>query len=102
MYQARLFKILKFPYISEKTSVVSEKNDTVVFKVAKYATKSDIKNAIVMLFSARVNSVKTLVNLGKTKGSVNNNNIGHRNNWKKAYVILEKGQKIDFVDNKEE
>lgn len=97
MYQERLFKILRSPHISEKTSVVAEKCNIVVFKVSKYATKSDIKNAITMLFAVQVSSVKTLVNLGKTKGL---RHVGHRSTWKKAYVILRKGQKINFIEYK--
>lgn len=99
-YKERLFKILRNPYVSEKTSVALKKCNVVVFKVAKYATKLDIKRAIVMLFSVKVNDVNTTaVVTGKIKGSVND--IKHRSSWKKAYVILEKGQKINFMNRQE-
>lgn len=96
IYKERLFKILRSPYVSEKASVILQECNVVVFKVARYATKSDIKNAIIMLFSVKINNVNTVIISGKSKGSVNN--IGHRNNWKKAYITLKKGQKIDFID----
>lgn len=95
MYQERLFKILKSPHISEKTSVIARKNSVIVFKVARYATKKEIKDSVIMLFAAQVNSVNTVVIKGKIKGS--GNNIGCRNTWKKAYVMLEQGQKINFL-----
>lgn len=94
IYQERLFKILKSPHVSEKTSVISRKNNVIVFKVARYATKKDIKDSVVMLFAVKVNSVNTVMIKGKIKGS--GNNVGFRSNWKKAYIMLEQGQKINF------
>ncbi|URJ32879.1 50S ribosomal protein L23 [Candidatus Blochmannia vicinus] len=96
IYQERLLKILKSTHVSEKTSIQSEKYNTFVFKVARYATKTDIKNAMNMLFSIKTNNINTVVISGKSKGTANN--IGHRSNWKKAYVVLEKNQKIDFIN----
>lgn len=99
IYKERLFKILRFPYVSEKTSVVLQKRNVIVFKVAKYATKLDIKNAVIMFFSVQVNNVNIIIVTEKIKGSTNK--IRCRSSWKKAYVTLEKGQKIDFVHKKE-
>lgn len=96
IYKERLFKILQFPHISEKTSVISKINNVVVFKVARYATKIDVKNAITMLFLVKVHSVNTIVIKGKIKGSAKN--VGYRSNWKKAYVLLAQGQKINFFN----
>lgn len=96
IYKERLLKILRFPYISEKVSFMSKNNDVVVFRVAKYASKLDIKNAVIMLFSVQVHSVNTMMVTGKRKGS--NKNIGYRSSWKKAYIFLRKGQKINFND----
>ncbi|WP_331828363.1 50S ribosomal protein L23 [Candidatus Blochmannia sp. SNP] len=96
IYQERLLKILKSTHVSEKTSIQSEKYNTFVFKVAKYATKTDIKNAINILFSVKINNINTVVVSGKSKGTANH--VGRRSSWKKAYVVLEKNQKIDFID----
>lgn len=99
IYKERLFKILQFPYVSEKTSVALQECNVVVFKVAKYATKLDIKNAIVMLFSVKVNRINITIVAKKNKGTANS--IGYRSSWKKAYVTLEKGQKIDLTQKQE-
>ncbi|URJ30930.1 50S ribosomal protein L23 [Blochmannia endosymbiont of Camponotus sp.] len=99
IYQERLLKILKSTHVSEKTSIQSEKYNTFVFKVARYATKTDIKNAINMIFSVKTNNINTIVISGKSKGTANN--VGRRSNWKKAYVTLEKDQKIDFINTLE-
>lgn len=96
IYQERLLKILKSTHVSEKTSIQSEKYNTFVFKVARFATKTDIKNAINMLFSIKTNNINTVIVTGKSKGTANN--IGRRSNWKKAYIALEKDQKIDFIN----
>lgn len=99
IYQERLLKILRSTHISEKTSITLERHNTVSFKVVKYATKSDIKNAISMLFSVKVDTINTIIVPGKSKRTANK--IGCRSDWKKAYVILEKGQKIDFINTVE-
>ncbi|URJ25698.1 50S ribosomal protein L23 [Blochmannia endosymbiont of Camponotus sp.] len=99
IYQERLLKILRSTHISEKTSITLERNNAFSFKVAKYATKTDIKNAINMLFSVKVDTINTIIVVGKSKRTANK--IGHRSNWKKAYVVLEKGQKIDFINTVE-
>lgn len=96
IYQERLLKILRSTHVSEKTSMTSEKYNIFVFKVARYATKTDIKNAMNMLFSIKINNINTVVIAGKSKGTANN--LGRRSNWKKAYVVLKKDQKIDFIN----
>lgn len=95
-YQERLLKILRSAHVSEKTSIKSEQYNLFSLKVAKYATKTDIKNAINMLFSVKVYTVNTVIVAGKCKKTTNK--IGHRSDWKKAYIILEKDQKIDFIN----
>ena len=43
--EERLLKVLKAPHISEKGTMVAEKQNTIVFKVATDATKAEIKQA---------------------------------------------------------
>ncbi|MGB0360138.1 MAG: 50S ribosomal protein L23, partial [Endozoicomonas sp.] len=45
MSQERIFKVLFGPHISEKATVVTEEHNQYVFKVAKDATKLEIKKA---------------------------------------------------------
>jgi ribosomal protein L23 len=54
------------PVITEKATMASEHNK-VVFKVARDATKPQIKAAVEKLFDVKVKSVNTLVRKGKTK-----------------------------------
>jgi large subunit ribosomal protein L23 len=95
MSQERIFQVLKAPHISEKAAIVSELSNQVVFKVAREATKPEIKKAVEKLFDVKVKSVQTL----NVKGKVKRNRYGSvsKPNWKKAYVTLEAGQEIDFA-----
>ncbi|QJC36976.1 50S ribosomal protein L23 [Enterobacteriaceae endosymbiont of Donacia vulgaris] len=92
------FKIIKGPHISEKSSFVAEKTNTLIIKVLKKATKIDIKKAIKKIFNVKVKNVNTLIIKGKKKKNKKYN--FQRSDWKKAYIILEKNQKIDFNINK--
>jgi len=95
MNQERILDILKSPHVSEKSTIVAENNNQVVFKVATDATKLEIKHAVESLFEVEVKSVKTLNVKGKVKRQ--GQQIGKRINWKKAYVSLKDGQEIDFL-----
>ena len=96
MNQERIYKVLLGPHISEKATVVAEEHGQYVFKVAKDATKLEIKKAVEQLFEVSVNSVRTAVVKGKSKRT--RFGMGQRSDWKKAYVSLEQGQEIDFAD----
>ena len=50
---------------SEKASTAMEKSNTIVLKVAKDATKAEIKAAVQKLFRSEVEVVNTLVVKGK-------------------------------------
>ena len=90
----RLATILMAPIISEKATSVAEKNNQVLFKVLRDATKPEIKAAVELLFKVEVESVSTVVQKGKIKrfGS----RIGRRDHVKKAYVSLKAGQELNF------
>jgi len=99
MNQERLMKVLLAPHISEKSSIVAEANNQVVFKVATDASKPEIKQAVEMLFDVKVDRVQVSNVKGKTKrfGA----KMGRRNDWKKAYITLQEGQEIDFLSGAE-
>ncbi len=92
--QERLMNVLIAPQISEKATYVAEKNEQVIFRVVTDATKPEIKAAVEMMFKVNVNSVQVACVKGKVKRS--GRVIGHRNDWKKAYVSLADGQEINF------
>ncbi|HAG95232.1 MAG: 50S ribosomal protein L23 [Pseudomonadales bacterium] len=95
MNQERVFKVLMAPHISEKATVVSDQNNQFVFKVAKDASKAEIKAAVEQLWEVKVKSVQTLNVKGKTKRF--GRGMGKRADWKKAYVSLQEGFDIDFL-----
>ncbi|MAM70077.1 MAG: 50S ribosomal protein L23 [Gammaproteobacteria bacterium] len=97
MKQERLLTIIRGPHISEKSSIISEDNNQVTFKVAIDATKPEIKEAVESLFDVEVKDVQVLNVKGKTKRTARGK-IRRRSNWKKAYVRLEQGQEIDFAE----
>ena len=90
----RLLSVLLGPVISEKATLVAEKNNQVVFEVTRDANKLEIKGAVEMLFKVEVASVQVVVQKGKAKkfGRFE----GRRNHVKKAYVCLKPGQEINF------
>ena len=96
MIQERLMQVLLAPQISEKATFVADKYQQVIFRVASNATKPEIKGAVELLFKVAVESVQIANVKGKKKkfGRV----MGRRSNWKKAYVCLQPGQEINFVD----
>lgn len=95
MNQERLMKVLLSPHISEKSSMAAEVDGQVVFKVLEDATKSEIKQAVEMMFKVEVDDVKVLNVRGKMKYF---RTPGKRSNWKKAYVHLKPGFDIDFLE----
>jgi large subunit ribosomal protein L23 len=90
----KLFDVLVAPVITEKATVLSEQNK-VVFKVAKTATKPQIKQAVEKLFDVKVESVNTLVRKGKEKRF--RGTLGRQSDVKKAVVTLAEGHTIDVT-----
>ena len=92
----RLMQVLLAPVVSEKATLVADKNEQVVFEVARDANKAEVKAAVELLFKVEVQSVQILNQKGKQKRF--GRFMGSRKNWKKAYVCLKPGQEINFVD----
>lgn len=88
------YDVIVSPVITEKTTMASEHNQ-VVFKVAKNATKPEIKKAVEGLFGVKVKAVNTLVRKGKVK--VFRGIKGKQSDFKKAIVTLVDGETIDVT-----
>ena len=90
----QLMNVVLAPIVSEKSTMVADKHEQVVFRVADAATKPEIKAAVELLFKVKVESVQVLSVKGKEKrfGRMQ----GRRRSWKKAYVCLAPGQEINF------
>jgi large subunit ribosomal protein L23 len=87
--------VIVAPHITEKSTMVSEHN-AVVFKVARDATKPEIKAAVEALFpSVKVTGVNTIVQKGKTKKWKGKPYT--RSDVKKAIVTLADGDQIDVT-----
>lgn len=95
MNQERMYTILLEPHISEKVSVLGDKVNQYAFKVAKDATKGEIREAVQTLFSVEVNKVTTANVKGKVKRTARGET--RKKNWKKAYITVAAGQEIDYM-----
>src|SRR5436305_10295546 len=90
----RHYDVIVAPVITEKATLASE-HSQVMFKVAKHATKPQIKEAVEKLFDVKVKSVNTHVRKGKVKAS--KGTVGEQSEVKRAIVTLEEGHSIDVT-----
>lgn len=95
MNQERLLKIVLSPHISEKATIGAEKHNEYVFQVAGNAIKPEVKDAIEFIFNVKVKTVR-IVNV-RPKQKLFRGIEGKRKGWKKAYVTLQAGQKLDMT-----
>jgi large subunit ribosomal protein L23 len=95
----RLMKVIRAPIISEKATMVGEKNRQIVFEVMADATKAEIKAAVELLFKEQKVEVSA-VNVVNVKGKEKRHGrfVGRRRDVKKAYVSLKGEGDINFVE----
>jgi large subunit ribosomal protein L23 len=86
--------IIRAPVITEKATLVSDHNQ-VVFKVARDASKPEIKAAVEKLFGVKVKAVNTHLRKGKMKTFKNIR--ARQSDVKRAVVTLEEGHSIDVT-----
>ena len=92
------YQILRRPVITEKGLAIKENENTLVFQVAKQATKTEIKEAVQSIFKVKVDSVRTANYPGKERRR--GRFAGYRPDWKKAYVRLKTGEKMpEYAQN---
>lgn len=91
----RLMNVVLAPVVSEKSTMVAERDRQYVFRVADDATKPEIKAAVELLFKTKVQSVTVSNVKGKQKRA--GRFVGRRRSWKKAYVCLAPGLEISFA-----
>ena len=90
----RHYDLIIAPVITEKATIASEHNQ-VMFKVARHATKPQIKEAVEKLFDVKVKSVNTNVRKGKVKAF--KGTVGEQSEVKRAIVTLAEGHRIDVT-----
>jgi large subunit ribosomal protein L23 len=92
------YQIIRRPVITEKGLGVKETEATLVFEVARRATKTEVREAVEQIFKVKVDSVRTATFPGKERRR--GRFAGFRPDWKKAYVKLKAGQKMpEYVQN---
>jgi len=87
-------KVLRFPYVAEKSTDLLEKNQY-VFRVLPRANKTETKKAIESIFKVDVLGVR-IINLPRKRRRVGKTE-GFRNGYKKAIVRIRQGQKIEIL-----
>jgi large subunit ribosomal protein L23 len=96
--KGNIYQVIRRPIITEKGLGVKETQGTVVFEVARQATKTEIKEAVQKVFKVKVDSVRTAIYHGKFRRRGRTG--GHRRDWKKAYIKLAAGEKmIEYAEN---
>lgn len=92
----RLENILIAPWLSEKALIGTE-NGVYVFEVPRTATKTDVSNAVTLIYKVTPKKV-TMVNLPAKKVSLRTRRgTGSRSRRHKAYVHLKAGDTIQFA-----
>ena len=86
--------VIEAPLISEKSTALAESANQFLFKVRPQANKIEVKRAVETLFKVKVVDVRMARYLGKVRRI--GRSMGRRSDWKKAYVTLKEGDKINF------
>ena len=87
-------QIILAPLVTEKGTLLMEKANQVLFRVRPDANKIEVKHAIETLFKVKVEKVRMNRYLGKIRRV--GRNMGRLSQWKKAYVTLKEGDKIEL------
>ncbi|MCG6921383.1 MAG: 50S ribosomal protein L23 [Acidobacteria bacterium] len=92
-----IYDVIRRPLITEKAAIQKDAQHTVCFEVHRDATKPEIKKAVEALFDTKVEGVRVARVHGKVKRQ--GRYSGQRPDWKKAWVVLKKDQKmIEFFE----
>ena len=94
MSQERLTTILVAPHVTEKTSLAMQNANQYAFRVRRDANKTEVKQAVELMFEVKVAGVQVVNEPGKERRF--GKRMGRTQDWKKAYVRLADGQAIDY------
>jgi len=93
----RLEQVIRRPLLSEKVMEQKETENIVAFEVDSRANKIEVKKAVEAQFKdVKVEDVRILRGHGKVRRQ--GKFVGRRSDWKKAYVRLQEGSKIEFFE----
>jgi large subunit ribosomal protein L23 len=98
-----IWDVIKGPVITEKALTMKDEPESMgragnerqilTLKVARRATKPEIKRAVERILNVKVESVRVANYHGKMKRIPTRRETGRRPDWKKAYVTLKAGEK---------
>jgi large subunit ribosomal protein L23 len=89
-------QVILAPLVTEKSTIVTEHSNQVVFRVRREAGKDKIRGAVEELFKVTVVKIRTSNYMGKMRRR--GKSVGRQRSWKKAYVTLKDGDKIEFFE----
>ena len=90
------YRILEKPLVTEKSTMMQEQGNRVMFQVKRSANKLQIKEAVQNIFNVTVLGVNTINVKPKTQRF--GRHQGQTKAWKKAIVLLKEGDSIDFFE----
>jgi large subunit ribosomal protein L23 len=90
------YEVVQRPLLTEKGTRLKEEANQYLFRVARTATKIEVKQAVEQLFKVKVAEVRTLRMQGKAKRL--GRFAGRRADWKKAIVTLKAGHSIELYE----
>ena len=88
--------ILIAPLVTEKSTLIREAHNQIVFRVSSRANKAEVKKAVEEALKVKVESVNIINVRGKTKRL--GRFAGTRSSWKKGIVTLKQGEKVDLFE----
>lgn len=91
-----VYQIVRRPLLTEKGTIQRDEDNVYLFEVDRRATKEEVRSAIEKIFEVHVEDVNTLIVRGKNRRV--KTHTGKMRNYKKAYVRLREGDKIDFYE----
>ena len=91
-----MYGVIQRPIITEKSTLLKEEANKVVFAVDRRANKIEIKNAVEHIFNVKVLDVHVMNYVGKRKRV--GRSQGRRPDWKKAVLTLKQGDSIEFFE----
>jgi large subunit ribosomal protein L23 len=90
-------QVLLRPLISEKSTGLKELGNQVAFFVHANANKIEIQQAVESVFGVKVSAVNVINYRPRTRKKFGRT-VGKISGYKKAYVSLAPGDKIDFFE----
>ena len=89
------------PIVTEKMTILGEKRNRYGFRVQKDANKIEIKKAVEEMYEVTVTDVNTMIVAPKARRRNTRSGVikGQTSAYKKAFVTVKQGDKIDFYSN---